>query len=59
MDECTLSITSLIRPHLEYAVPVWNPHLSKDIDSLESVQRFATPPLVYTIVLLYTLPVYY
>ena len=34
--------TSLICPHLEYAIPVWNPHLSKDIDSLESVQRFAT-----------------
>ena len=32
--------TALIRPHL--AVPVWDPHLCKDIDALESVQRFAT-----------------
>ena len=31
----------LIRPHLEYAVPVWNPYLVKDIQKLESIQRFA------------------
>ena len=31
----------LIRPHLEYAVPVWNPYLIKDIQKLESIQRFA------------------
>ena len=33
--------TDLIRPHLEYAVPVWNPYLVKDIQKLESIQRFA------------------
>ena len=32
---------SLVRPHLEHAVPAWNLYLAKDINSLESVQRFA------------------
>ena len=32
---------SLVRPHLEYASQVWNPHLVKDIDQLENVQKFA------------------
>ena len=31
-----------VRPLLEYAVPVWDPHLVKDIEAIESVQRFAT-----------------
>ena len=34
--------TSFVRPVLEYAVPVWDPHIVKDIVALESVQRFAT-----------------
>ena len=32
--------TSLVKPHLEYACPVWSPHLAKDINALEKVQGF-------------------
>ena len=32
----------LIRPHLEYAAPVWSPHTVRQIESLENVQRRAT-----------------
>jgi len=32
---------SLMRPLLEYAVPVWNPYLIKDIHAIENVQRRA------------------
>ena len=30
-----------VRPHLEYAVPVWDPHQQGHINSLEKVQKFA------------------
>jgi hypothetical protein len=33
---------SLVRPHLEYATPVWHPHLKRDKDIIERVQRRAT-----------------
>ena len=32
---------SLLRPVLEYAAPVWNPYLAKDVLALEKVQRRA------------------
>ena len=31
---------TLVRPHLEYATPVWDPHLLKDINSVENVQKY-------------------
>ena len=34
--------TSFVRPHLEYAAPVWSPHRRKDVVALEKVQRRAT-----------------
>ena len=35
-------ITTYIRPTLEYASVVWNPHLQKDVNKLERIQRAAT-----------------
>ena len=32
---------SCIRPHLEYACTVWDPHLAKEITLQENVQKFA------------------
>ena len=32
---------SLVRPSLEYASQVWDPHLSKDVEALENTQKFA------------------
>ena len=30
----------LVRPHFEYAAPVWDPHLLKDIKSVENIQKY-------------------
>ena len=32
---------SLVRPHLEYCCPVWNPHTNKDNTRIEAIQRRA------------------
>ena len=37
-----LLFVSLIKPHLEYALPVFNPSIKKDIDILKNVQHRAT-----------------
>ena len=34
--------TTIVRPHLEYGAPIWNPHLKRQINLIESVQRRAT-----------------
>ena len=33
---------SLVLPHLEHAVQFWSPHLRRDIDKIEKMQRRAT-----------------
>ena len=32
----------MIRPHLEFAVPVWNPYLKNDIEKIERIQHKET-----------------
>ena len=39
VESIRLLYVSLIRPHLEFAVPVWSPYFKTDIEALERVQR--------------------
>ena len=41
-NDFLLIYKTYIRPHLEYYVQAWSPHLSKDIQCLESIQKAAT-----------------
>ena len=41
-EDFILIYRTYIRPHMEYCVQAWSPHLVKDIQILESVQRTAT-----------------
>jgi len=36
-----LLTVAFVRPHLEYASPVWNPSTRKQIKMLEDVEKFA------------------
>ena len=39
LKKCYLSY---VRPIMEYCSPVWSPHLKKDIEALERVQKYFT-----------------
>ena len=40
--DCLLQLyLSFVRPHLEYAAPVWDPHCSSQVTVLENIQKLA------------------
>lgn len=41
LREAPAQVNTLIRPKMEYACVVWDPHTKKNIDSLEKIQRRA------------------
>ena len=41
-DPFILMYKALVRPHIEYGNTVWYPHLRRDIESVERVQKQAT-----------------
>jgi len=41
-DIFSILYKTLVRPILEYACPVWSPHLAKDSNEIEKVQRTAS-----------------
>ena len=41
-DIFTMLYKTMVRPHLEYGSVIWSPHLKKDMDVIERVQRRAT-----------------
>jgi len=42
IDDFQIIYKTYIRPHLEYCIQAWSPHLVKDINVLENVQKAAT-----------------
>jgi len=41
-DDFLLIYKTYVSPHMKYCIQAWSPHLVKDIQTLESVQRTAT-----------------
>ena len=41
-DSFNLLFKSVVRPHVEYGAPIWDPRLKRDIAELVQVQRRAT-----------------
>jgi len=42
VEDVLLIYKTYIRPRLEFCIQSWSPHLTKDIETLERVQRTAT-----------------